>query len=91
MPQTRFVLRKALEAGLKPIVVLNKVDKKEARPNVVLDPSRRKRPLGGKGKSGAASPPPGTLGLLLFALSVGFQGLFPGLADGFPLLHGPPP
>jgi len=61
MPQTHFVLRKALEAGLKPIVVLNKVDKKEARPNVVLDPSRRKRPLGGKGKSGAASPPPGTL------------------------------
>lgn len=59
MPQTRLVLRKALEAGLKPIVVLNKVDKKEARPNVVLDPSRRKRPLGGKGKSGAASPPPG--------------------------------
>ncbi|NHK39260.1 translational GTPase TypA [Thermus thermophilus] len=37
MPQTRFVLRKALEAGLKPIVVLNKVDKKEARPDAVLD------------------------------------------------------
>ncbi|WP_337844968.1 translational GTPase TypA [Thermus sp.] len=36
MPQTRFVLRKALEAGLKPIVVLNKVDKKDARPDEVL-------------------------------------------------------
>lgn len=36
MPQTRFVLRKALGAGLKPIVVLNKVDKKEARPDEVL-------------------------------------------------------
>ncbi|MCS6867232.1 GTP-binding protein, partial [Thermus sp.] len=37
MPHTRFVLRKALEAGLKPIVVLNKVDKKEARPDEVLN------------------------------------------------------
>lgn len=37
MPQTRFVLRKALEAGLKPLVVLNKVDKKEARPDEVLN------------------------------------------------------
>ena len=46
MPQTRLAPRKALEAGLKPIVVLNKVDKKEARPNAVLDPSRRKRPVG---------------------------------------------
>ncbi|WP_038058550.1 translational GTPase TypA [Thermus amyloliquefaciens] len=37
MPQTRFVLRKALEAGLKPLVVLNKVDKKEACPDEVLN------------------------------------------------------
>ncbi|MDM7324859.1 MAG: translational GTPase TypA [Thermus sp.] len=37
MPQTRFVLRKALQAGLKPLVVLNKVDKKEARPDEVLN------------------------------------------------------
>jgi GTP-binding protein len=37
MPQTRFVLKKAVEAGLKPIVVINKVDKKDARPDEVLN------------------------------------------------------
>lgn len=37
MPQTRFVLRKALEAGLKPLVVVNKVDRPDARPSEVLD------------------------------------------------------
>ncbi|MDQ3397218.1 MAG: translational GTPase TypA [Deinococcota bacterium] len=37
MPQTRFVLRKALERGLKPIVVVNKVDRKDARPDEVVD------------------------------------------------------
>ncbi len=37
MPQTRFVLRKAFEAGLKPIVVVNKVDRNEARPAEVLN------------------------------------------------------
>jgi GTP-binding protein len=37
MPQTKFVLKKALELGLKPIVVLNKIDKPAARPKVVLD------------------------------------------------------
>ncbi len=37
MPQTRFVLMKALEAGLKPIVVINKVDKPAARPLEVID------------------------------------------------------
>ncbi len=37
MPQTRFVLKKALEMGLKPIVVINKVDRKDARPEEVLD------------------------------------------------------
>ncbi len=35
MPQTRFVLRKALARGLKPIVVINKVDRKDARPDEV--------------------------------------------------------
>ena len=37
MPQTRFVLRKALELGLKPIVVINKVDRMDARPEEVVD------------------------------------------------------
>ena len=37
MPQTRFVLRKALENGLKPIVVVNKVDKDGCRPTEVVD------------------------------------------------------
>ena len=37
MPQTRFVLKKALEAGVKPIVVINKVDKPSTRVDEVLD------------------------------------------------------
>lgn len=37
MPQTRFVLDKALSLGLKPVVVINKIDKPDARPGVVLD------------------------------------------------------
>ncbi len=37
MPQTRFVLRKALELGLKPIVIINKIDKKYARIPFVID------------------------------------------------------
>ncbi len=37
MPQTRFVLQKALEIGLKPIVVINKVDKPNCRPDEVRD------------------------------------------------------
>ncbi len=37
MPQTRFVLKKALEAKLKPIVVINKVDKEHARISEVID------------------------------------------------------
>lgn len=37
MPQTRFVLRKSLELGLRPIVVINKIDKPTARPDWVLD------------------------------------------------------
>ena len=35
MPQTKFVLKKSLELGLKPIVVLNKIDKPAARPDAV--------------------------------------------------------
>lgn len=37
LPQTRFVLRKALEAKLKPIVVVNKIDRQDARPQEVVD------------------------------------------------------
>jgi len=37
MPQTRFVTQKAFKHGLKPIVVINKIDRDEARPNWVLD------------------------------------------------------
>src|SRR5574344_1733965 len=37
MPQTRFVLKKSLELGLKPIVVINKIDKKAANPKRVYD------------------------------------------------------
>jgi GTP-binding protein len=37
MPQTRFVLQKALQLGLKPIVVINKVDKENCRPDEVHD------------------------------------------------------
>jgi len=37
MPQTRFVLSKALECGLQPVVVVNKIDKPDARAHEVLD------------------------------------------------------
>jgi GTP-binding protein len=37
LPQTRFVLNKALEAGLKIMVVINKIDRQDARPEEVLD------------------------------------------------------
>ena len=37
MPQTKFVLKKALELGLQPIVVINKIDKPNARPEEVID------------------------------------------------------
>ncbi|ABW19377.1 translational GTPase TypA [Alkaliphilus oremlandii] len=37
MPQTRFVLQKALQTGLRPIVVINKIDKPEARIEEVID------------------------------------------------------
>ena len=37
MPQTKFVLKKSLELGLKPIVVINKVDKPAARPAIVSE------------------------------------------------------
>ena len=37
MPQTRFVLSKALNHGLRPVVVINKVDRKDARPDEVIN------------------------------------------------------
>ncbi len=37
MPQTRFVLRKAFEYGLRPVVVVNKIDRPDARPHEVVD------------------------------------------------------
>ena len=37
LPQTRYVLRKALEAGLPPIVVINKIDRSDARPQEVVN------------------------------------------------------
>ena len=37
MPQTKFVLKKSLELGLRPIVIINKIDKPDARPSEVID------------------------------------------------------
>jgi len=37
MPQTRFVLKKALEKGLRPIVVINKIDRPQAEPHTAVD------------------------------------------------------
>ncbi|MCU7495819.1 MAG: translational GTPase TypA [Ignavibacteria bacterium] len=37
LPQTKFVLKKSLDLGLKPIVVINKIDRKDARADEVLD------------------------------------------------------
>ncbi|MCD4651340.1 MAG: translational GTPase TypA [Candidatus Cloacimonetes bacterium] len=37
MPQTKYVLKKSLELGIKPIVVINKIDRPNCRPHVVLD------------------------------------------------------
>jgi GTP-binding protein len=37
MPQTRFVLQKAMKLNLKPVVVINKVDRRDSRPDEVLD------------------------------------------------------
>ncbi|MEE2902203.1 MAG: translational GTPase TypA [Myxococcota bacterium] len=37
LPQTRFVMKKAFEANLKPIIVINKIDRKDARADEVLD------------------------------------------------------
>ena len=41
MPQTKFVLSKALKQGLKPIVIINKLDKTDQRANEVLNETFR--------------------------------------------------
>ena len=53
MPQTRFVLLKALEAGLKPIVVVNKVDRPDARPHHVVNEVFDLMALAGRQRRGA--------------------------------------
>ncbi len=71
LPQTRFVLAKALEFGLQPIVVVNKIDRGDARPHEVLDATfELLMELGGEhhledfpylfasGKDGYATPDP---------------------------------
>jgi GTP-binding protein len=51
MPQTRFVLEKALEAGVRPIVVVNKVDRPDGRPAEALDEALELlAELGGEGQ-----------------------------------------
>src|SRR5207237_10136423 len=37
LPQTKFVLKKSLQLNLKPMVIINKIDRKDARPEEVLD------------------------------------------------------
>ena len=57
MPQTRFVLSKALECGLQPIVVVNKIDRPDARPHEVLDETfELLLDLGADDDAGATSP-----------------------------------
>ena len=53
LPQTRFVLRKALERRLPPIVVINKIDRPDARPQEVLE--RNLRPLHRSGRHRGAA------------------------------------
>src|SRR5947209_15400631 len=50
MPQTKFVVGKALHVGLKPIVAINKVDRPDARPTAVVNRSEERR----VGKEGRA-------------------------------------
>jgi GTP-binding protein len=96
LPQTRYVLSKALEAKLPPIVVINKIDRPDARPQEVLneiydlfidldaDESQLEFPvLYAVAKSGTASPDPATPGSDL-------QPLFRTIVDTIPDATGDP-
>ena len=58
MPQTKFVTRKALALGLRPIVVLNKVDKPDAEPDRALNEVFDLFANLGRSLLGAQTPPP---------------------------------
>ncbi len=57
MPQTRFVLQKALQLNLKPIVVINKVDKPNCRPDEVHDAVLNSSSTWTQPKNSSTSPP----------------------------------
>ena len=96
LPQTRFVLRKALERGLPPIVVINKMDRSDARPAAVLDEiydlfidlDATEEQIGfpvlyANAKAGTASPDPGSPGRTL-------RPLLDAIADRMPPPAGDP-
>jgi GTP-binding protein len=56
LPQTRFVLRKALESGLAPIVVINKIDRQDARTKEVLTRSTTSSSIWTPPKTNSSSP-----------------------------------
>jgi GTP-binding protein len=66
LPQTKFVVSKALKMGLKPIVVINKVDRSDARPGVVVNGcsicSRRSTPATSSSTSRSCTAPPSKAG-----------------------------
>ena len=76
MPQTRFVLSKALECGLRPIVVINKIDRPDARPHEVR--RRGLRPVPATGRRG----PPGRFPLHLRQRQAGLRLARPGDTSG---------
>ncbi len=77
MPQTKFVLMKALAIGLKPIVVINKVDRPDAQPDV--DAERGLRPFRRARRQRGAARFPGPLRLG----QAGLDGAFARRAEGW--------